>query len=34
MNKIYGNGNTSKKIIKILENITIDKRLIQKQIPI
>ena len=32
MNKIYGNGNTSKKIIKILENITIDKRLIQKQI--
>ena len=32
MNKIYGNGNTSKKIIKILENIPIDKRLIQKQI--
>jgi len=31
-NKIYGNGKSSKKIVKILENITIDKRLIQKQI--
>ena len=32
MNKIYGNGKASKRIIKILENISIDKRLIQKQI--
>ena len=32
MNKIYGNGKASEKIIKILENISIDKRLIQKQI--
>jgi len=32
MNKIYGNGKSSKKIIRVLENITIDKRLIQKQI--
>ena len=32
MNKIYGNGKSSEKIIGILENISIDKRLIQKQI--
>ena len=32
MNKIYGNGKSSEKIISILENISIDKRLIQKQI--
>jgi UDP-hydrolysing UDP-N-acetyl-D-glucosamine 2-epimerase len=32
MNKIYGDGKASEKIIKILENISIDKRLIQKQI--
>jgi UDP-hydrolysing UDP-N-acetyl-D-glucosamine 2-epimerase len=32
MNKIYGNGKASKKIVKILESISIDKRLIQKQI--
>jgi len=32
MNKIYGNGKSSEKIINILENISIDKRLIQKQI--
>ena len=32
MNKIYGNGKSSEKIISVLENITIDKRLIQKQI--
>lgn len=31
-NKIYGNGKSSEKIVKILENITINKRLIQKQI--
>ncbi len=31
-NKIYGNGKSSEKIVKILENIIIDKRLIQKQI--
>jgi len=29
---IYGRGNTSKKIISILEKIKIDKELIQKQI--
>jgi UDP-hydrolysing UDP-N-acetyl-D-glucosamine 2-epimerase len=29
---IYGNGNSSKKIVKILEKIKIDKSLIQKQI--
>lgn len=29
--KIYGNGSASKKIIKILEKITIDKNIIQKQ---
>lgn len=32
MNKIYGNGKSAKKIISILESITIEKRLIQKQI--
>ncbi len=32
MNKIYGDGKSSEKIISILENISIDKRLIQKQI--
>jgi GDP/UDP-N,N'-diacetylbacillosamine 2-epimerase (hydrolysing) len=31
---IYGKGNTAKKIIKILENIEINKNLIQKQITI
>ena len=31
-NRIYGNGKSSEKIVKILENIIIDKRLIQKQI--
>ena len=32
MNKIYGNGKSAKKIISILESITIEKGLIQKQI--
>ncbi len=31
-NRIYGNGKSSSKIVKILENIVLDKELIQKQI--
>jgi len=30
--RIYGNGNSSKKIVKILEKTKLDKKLIQKQI--
>lgn len=31
-NKIYGNGNASSKIIQLLENISLNKKLMQKQI--
>jgi len=30
--RIYGNGNASKKIVRMLEKIKLDKKLIQKQI--
>tara|TARA_B100000029_G_scaffold342926_1_gene335310 strand:- start:7141 stop:8283 length:1143 start_codon:yes stop_codon:yes gene_type:complete len=32
ISRIYGNGNSSKKIVKVLENISLNKKLLQKQI--
>ena len=32
ISRIYGNGNSTKKIVKVLENIPLNKKLLQKQI--